>query len=246
LATDRNLTLPLAEPDPEPVAQPPEFLLGRGNGKLGEDIHHFSLPALDTCPGRSPACVERCYALQVYARWPNVRDRHHCNLEAIQDSGAFRDRLLAEIRCRGVRTLRWHVAGDLHSAAYACAVLTVMLATPRVQHFLYTRSWRVPRLRPWLERMAELPNVALWYSLDATTGVPRCVPPGVRLAWMATSLDEEEHFAARIALCDLVFMDHPLRRQRLRSFGGVRVCPQENDGRVTCSSCRFCLPGAAS
>ena len=27
-------------------------LLGRGNGKLGEAVHTWSLPAVATCPGR--------------------------------------------------------------------------------------------------------------------------------------------------------------------------------------------------
>ena len=31
-------------------------LLGKGNGKLGENIHTWSIPAVDTCPGRSPLC----------------------------------------------------------------------------------------------------------------------------------------------------------------------------------------------
>jgi hypothetical protein len=245
LATERSLTpLPIVEREAQPP-RPLEFLLLRGNDKLGEDVYHFSLPALDTCPGRSRACEESCYALAIYGRWRTVLARHQGTRAALENLDEFRERMVAEIRCRPVRVLRWHVAGDVFSVGYARALLGIMQATPRVEHFLYTRSWRVARLRRWLAQIAALPNVAMWYSLDATTGAPSCVPPGVRLAWMATCLDEEDRFAARIARCDLVFMDHPLRRERLRSFGGVRVCPQENDNRVTCTNCRFCLPRRA-
>ena len=37
-------------------------LLGQGNGKLGEGIYTFSLPAVQTCPGSTPTCRRECYA----------------------------------------------------------------------------------------------------------------------------------------------------------------------------------------
>jgi len=37
-------------------------LLTRGNGKLGEGIRAWSLPAVETCPGRSDLCARVCYA----------------------------------------------------------------------------------------------------------------------------------------------------------------------------------------
>ena len=37
-------------------------LLPRGNGKLGEGIHAWSLPAVESCPGRSDLCSQVCSA----------------------------------------------------------------------------------------------------------------------------------------------------------------------------------------
>src|SRR5262249_8104460 len=89
------------------------------------------------------------------------------------------------------------------------------------------------------------PNVALWYSVDATTGLPASWPRRVRLAWMALHAAEGEPGACgeQIARCDLVFLDHPLRRLDLRTFGGGRVCPPERGPEGTGTSCRSCLPG---
>ena len=185
--------------------------------------------------------------LRMYQYRPALRAAHCRNLGAIGDLKGFVRRLLREIWRRHVRSLRWHVSGDVFGVPYARALLSVMTATPEVEHFLYTRSWRVARLRPWLERMAELDNVAVWYSADATTGLPDSWPERVRVAWMALHAAEQEPWACGedIGRCDLVFLDQPLRRLGLRTFAGVRICPQEQTPGVTCSSCRFCLLGRA-
>ena len=104
----------------------------------------------------------------------------------------------------------------------------------------------MPSIRPVLEQMAALPNVAVWYSVDGSTGLPESWPDRVRFAWMALHAGEGEPWACgeQIAKCDLVFLDYPLRRLGLETFGGVPVCPQERNPDVNCSACRFCMPGA--
>jgi hypothetical protein len=50
-------------------------LLSKGNGKLGENIHHWSIPAVETCPGRSGICETHCYARSGRYRTDIIRDR---------------------------------------------------------------------------------------------------------------------------------------------------------------------------
>ena len=45
-----------------------------------------------------------------------------------------------------------------------------MQKTPHVKHWLPTKSYKVPRIRPILERMKSLPNVAVRYSSDSMVG----------------------------------------------------------------------------
>ena len=68
------------------------FLLTRGNGKLGEAIHAFSLPAVSTCPGRSALCERHCYARHGRFRTDMVRDRLQANLAAAPEAAATRRR----------------------------------------------------------------------------------------------------------------------------------------------------------
>jgi Gene product 88 len=259
---DSTFPLPLVEGGPVrgaaagPPDRPDRNLLVRGNTKLGEDVAHWDLPAVGTCPGRSHGCsgllstsgrsagTRHCYMLRIYARRPSVRALHERNLRLLADLPEFQRRVLREVRRRRLRTIRWHVSGDIFSADYGRALLSIMAATPCVEHFLYTRSWRVPRLVPILEQMAALENVSVWYSCDATTGLPKSWPARVRLCWMALHAAEGESWGSSedIARCHLVFMDVPLRRLGLATFAGTRVCPQERDDQVTCTSCRYCMP----
>jgi hypothetical protein len=51
----------MLDADAAPI-DPLRNLLVRGNRKLGESVHSFSVPAVDTCPGRSAPCERACYA----------------------------------------------------------------------------------------------------------------------------------------------------------------------------------------
>jgi hypothetical protein len=146
--------------------------------------------------------------------------------------------MVAEIAANAVRTLRVHVAGDFWSAAYAKAWLAIARRCPDTRFFVFTRSWRVPAIRPVLEELARLPNVRLFWSLDAATGLPGRVPPQVRLAYMALDEDDLPPLDA-----DLVFVDAPLRRERRVRMAGVLVCPMENGTgwHGTCEKCRLCI-----
>src|SRR3954452_4435690 len=118
-------------------------LLTRGNGKLGEGIHSWSLPAVETCPGRSSLCESVCYARSGRFRTQFIQDRLQANLDAsLQDD--FERRMVAEIRRRGVHTLRIHVAGDFYSPEYAARWLRIARQCRRTTFYAYTRSWRRP------------------------------------------------------------------------------------------------------
>jgi hypothetical protein len=213
------------------------FLLTRGNGKLGEAIHAWSLPAVATCPGRSALCERHCYARHGRFRTDVVRDRLQANLAAAE-APDFVARVVREVRCRGARVVRVHVSGDFHSAAYARRWASIARRCPATRFYAYTRSWRVPSVAPALADLAALSNFRVWYSTDAETGLPAAVPPGVRVAFMQAAAGDEAEGA------HLVFRTRPLRAPA-RRVGLTLVCPTENGGPraadTTCTSCRRCF-----
>lgn len=145
----------------------------------------------------------------------------------------FVGRLVAEIRSRGILVMRLLVAGDFYDSVYAEKWLDIMRLTPRVRHYFYTRSWRVPDIEAVLRQMAALESCRAWYSCDRDTGLPAFVPPGVRLAWMQ---DTEDPAPAGV---HLVF-----RTRRMFSRPRVdlpMVCPNDTPaGRRAGSNCGSC------
>lgn len=211
-------------------------LLAVGNGKLGESIHHFDIPAVSTCPGRSSICAKSCYATKGRFRTKNVQEKFQWCLEQSQSSD-FAERMNEEIRSRGVLVLRIHVSGDFNTPSYAKKWLKVMEMNPHVRFFFYTRSWRVPKIVSVIEEMAELPCSRVWYSVDAETGLPETIPEGVRLAYLQD--------------CELASMDVDLRflLRHLRTEENGReslplICPAETiEGKaenVNCANCGIC------
>jgi hypothetical protein len=211
-------------------------LLALGNAKLGKAIHHFDLPAIATCPGRSNLCEEVCYATRGRFHADQVRDRLRWCLRQSRRAD-FTNRMIGEIRRKGALVVRVHVSGDFYGPVYANQWLSVFRRCHAARFYFYTRSWRVAEVAPVLELMAELENVRAWYSADAETGLPDPLPPGVRVAWLQTAQDDP-------VLGELLFRDGPVRGRPLPRFGLPMVCPNETPaGRrhgTNCGNCGHC------
>jgi hypothetical protein len=156
---------------------------------------------------------------------------------AIAQTDDFVARITAEILRRGVHTLRIHVSGDFYDADYVNKWATIARRCPQTTFYAYTRSWRVPSIVPALVALADRPNVRLWFSCDAETGLPLDLPPGVRVAYLQTDRHEEP-------TGDLIFRVRPLRRLLTPHPPLSVLCPSEvtspRPSNVTCTSCRLC------
>jgi Gene product 88 len=212
-------------------------LLVMGNDKLSASVFHFDLPAVRTCPGRSQLCSRICYAKKNRYRYPQVKERLNWAFEQSKRND-FADRMVDELYRKGVVLMRFHCSGDIYSPAYARKMLEVIGRSPHCTFWAYTRSWRVPAIFPILKAISMMPNMSLWFSVDAETDYPNEVPDGVRIAYMQAFEDDPSEDA------DLVFLNHPLRR---RVPLGVldRVCPSETPEGVrkgvTCATCAKCF-----
>lgn len=210
------------------------WLLVTGNDKLGASIHGWSIPAIRTCPGRTQCCSSVCYA--THGRFVTTRSKQLMEWRLQQARQRdFADRMSEEVFRRGVLVLRVHVAGDFFTPTYTARWVEIATRSPHTRFFAYTRSWRVPKIEPYLRAFAGLPNVRLWYSADRESGLPASVPDGVRVAWMQDS-------EAAPPGGDLVFQVPRLRRLSLPL--AVPVCGQElPQGRargVNCANCALC------
>jgi Gene product 88 len=213
-------------------------LLTRGNTKLGESIHAWSIPAVDTCPGRTRLCESVCYATGGRFRTHRVQELLQENLDQSLRKD-FEARVVKEINRRGVSVLRVHVSGDFYDPSYARKWLNVARRSRRTTFYAYTRSWRLEEYRDVLSEMASMLNFHIWFSVDRETGTPEVVPLRVRLAFLQTEEGDDPGDV------DLVFRTPALRSTRVRRIGLSLVCPTEQGaseaGDRSCTSCRRCF-----
>lgn len=209
------------------------FLLSTGTSKLGASIFGWSIPAIQTCPGRTPTCSRYCYA--THGRFVTDQSRRKMQWRYAQSKKkGFAESVVEEAFRRGVLIVRVHVSGDFYSPGYASKWVEIVSRSPGVRFFGYTRSYRVPKIEPVLRTLASLPNMRLWYSADRDC-YPDSVPQGVKVAYMQSSEGEQPKG-------DLVFQVRKLRQLSLPL--AAPVCGQETElGKsqgVNCSNCRAC------
>jgi hypothetical protein len=232
--TDGNLLRPPAGK----LRRRRERRLVQGNEKVGQHIFVFSLPAALTCPGATPTCLAHCYARRNRYRFGSVRASLLKNWAASKEP-FFAEKLIAEIRERQARVVRIHSSGDFYDLSYIRRWARVIRNCRATTFYTYTRSWRLPGLRAAIEKLlAPRPNLRLWYSADADSGMPRDLPPGVRVAWLQADADEVVPEGV-----DLVFRVHRLRKRPARRIGLTLVCPTENgttDHKTDCGRCGRC------
>lgn len=210
-------------------------LLRPGNTKLGLAIWTFSIPAVYTCPGSSKLCRSLCYAARGFFTTGSVKKSLDDNLEATK-SKDFVDLIVSQILEQDLKVVRWGVAGDIYSVPYAKKVLKIFKACKDTKFFIYSRSWRIARLRPYLVKMAKLKNVRMWWSVDEETGVPATKPKRVRLAYMQVRQDDLPK--KRV---DLFFRDRAAQTGVVKRIDGALVCPPENGvTATTCEKCAMC------
>jgi hypothetical protein len=172
--------------------------------------------------------------------YDSVQDTYERNyVDSLSDD--FVERMVAELKKNKPEIVRLHVSGDFYDASYIQKWTELCRQFSSTIFFAYTRSWRVPELRPALGQFNRLPNTHLWWSVDGDTDAMNGRPPiwkNVRVAYMQVAADETiPHYV------DLVFRDGE-RKPRKYSNGRL-ICPAENGvkthSKITCSACGICF-----
>lgn len=182
--------------------------LQRGNTKLGSRVFTYSKLAIASCPGASAICKAICYAETIRKRWPVVNNNWDYNYQAGEAVPS-----LAKLKPGSL--VRIHVSGDFDTAGYIHAWRREIERRPDLTVWMYTKSWRVARLLPALERLRARPNVQMWASMD--NSISDSPPRGWRRAYIEG--------------------DARIRR------GTSIVCPEQvaPKATITCQQCGYCL-----
>lgn len=145
---------------------------GKGNAKLGREIHTFSLPAGHACPaakdclskadaatGRlidGPHMEFRCFSASAETMFTNVRKQRWNNFNELRELGsnkeAIEELIVASLPTNATK-IRLHVSGDFYNQAYFDAWLSVATSHPSIIFYGYTKS-----LKFWVNRFGQIPD----------------------------------------------------------------------------------------
>ncbi len=163
------------------------------NGKVAKIANSFGLPAGKeySCRGETSICSKVCYAGKLEKVYPNVRKllTHNWYLLSTADfdtqvsllSNMINDFVKESEKARSQKLFRIHWDGDFFSDEYAYAWKKVILSTPDVQYWVYTRVDSAARI------LKDIPNLSLYYSADDENLSTAKVlsSEGIRLAYLA-------------------------------------------------------------
>ena len=133
----------------------------------------WSLNAWETCPGarddngEAVEACSTCYALTGAYQFPVViASREHNRMD--WQNPDWVDAMVKLVSKQ--KWFRWFDSGDVYSSHLAWKILYVIKQTPNTQHWLPTRSYKVPKIASVLEKIGKLPNAVVRYSSDSKMG----------------------------------------------------------------------------
>ena len=135
----------------------------------------WSLQAGDTCPGSINPDTKKvidvcqdCYAKKNFYRMESViKPRLHNRKDWKRPDWA--DDMVQALD--NERWFRWFDSGDIYTAALAQKIYEVARRTPWCNHWIPTKSYNLPKIRYWLDKLQTLPNVSVRFSSPSTNGV---------------------------------------------------------------------------
>lgn len=127
-----------------------------------EDRHaddNFGAARAQHCPGSTPSCRSTCYVDGLAKNASDTYTLYHQNAIAIRgildEEPEFVEYATSVfsgwININALGGFRWHVSGDVFSAAYARFIADVCRKSPTVEHWIYTRSFAEEILEPLAE-----------------------------------------------------------------------------------------------
>lgn len=233
--------------------------------------HVTGIATMEHCPGSTPTCRRGCYVhgLSAHAAATYELYRHNsAEIRRILAEPALADawvmimaRWITENAAGG---FRWHVSGDVFSAAYARWIADVCRESPTVDHWIYTRSFDDEIFEPLLAvSTIEGGNLALNLSCDKDNYVKAAalrartfvLQTGAHLR-LCYLVDDTDTVIPPLREGDVIFPDYSLRPKSgtdpkehpfwisLTPDERAMLCPVDAFGKsemVRCGVCTKCL-----
>lgn len=128
--------------------------ISAGNRKTGFAVPSISLIPVADC-GNCSACSRLCYDLRNDCIYNGVTSTRAKN-SAIAHTAIDRYFFEIKIACKAFRFFRWHIGGDILSAAYLAGMIDVALACPHCTFLAFTK--RFDLVNEYVANGGEIPS----------------------------------------------------------------------------------------
>ena len=226
--SDVKTLFPSVSPRNSKVGNIPSFSTMPGRGFLMLSDGRAAVDVPGTCGGACSACERHCYAVRIakFRRKTAISWARNTAIVRAGDFERLKRAVLAHIDLNDRPFFRFHVAGEVESAAQFGAYCEIAEARPRVRFALYTH--RFYDVATWaIERGGTPANLLINASLDNR-------PPTAEDTALAREIN------ARFFVCD-----DGSNAAALAKF--PRCAAVDRDGSSTgvhCDACRACYIGA--
>lgn len=204
-----------------------------------------------TCAGATPTCRSFCYAERIFTQYGCSAVKSYTMLDYLVEKCEI---ALVQPGKR-IDFMRFHVSGDFFHPSYVEAAIRFIDDMHDFPVLIYTRAWKVPRMRHGLMELASRPNVHLWLSCDPDTGIPpREMSEKIPTCYMtvADNAFDDPHGQVRLVFRAYHKMPMVTGKYRfkhpIKDHQGVPVCPPQMGNpkykRLTCFECRYCFDEA--
>ena len=135
-----------------------------GNSKLPKGTMIFNLPAVVTCPFKTPLCAMSCYARKAEIQYKHVVPQaRQWNLDRV-NKGTFKQLMIEAIdkHSKKIKAIRIHESGDFMKQSYLDDWFSIARVYPEIPFYAYTKSF-------YLTFESKPANFTLIASFDETT-----------------------------------------------------------------------------
>lgn len=128
--------------------------ISAGNRKTGFAVPSVSLIPVADC-GNCAACSRLCYDLRNDCIYNGVTSTRAKN-SALAHNAIERYFFEIKIACKAFRFFRWHIGGDILSAAYLAGMVDVALYNPHCNFLVFTKRYDL--INAYIQDGGEIPS----------------------------------------------------------------------------------------
>lgn len=133
-----------------------------------------NLPCVESCPGASSLCLEKCYCQKFARLYKGLTPAHRRNMSlAKKNPYGFCEEIINFCQKNKVERFRFHSFGDIFDINYIDTIKTIVESCPDTEFLIFTKVWCLgDEWMDGLSKLKKIRNMHIMLSYDDSTPIP--------------------------------------------------------------------------